>query len=159
MPLDVDALYRTHGGLVLRRCRRLLGDDAAAMDAMHDTFVELLRRQDQLDARAPAGLLYRTATFVCLHRLRSARRHPAVPDGELVARIAAVADGEAQRLSRSVLRRLFRDEPTSSAVLATLHLVDGLTLAEVAEASGLSVSGVRKRLRRLRDRLHELEAV
>lgn len=159
MALDVESLYRTHGGLALRRCRRLLGDEAEAVDAMHDTFVELLKRQDQLDERAPAGLVYRTATFVCLHRLRSARRRPATPDAELVARLADAAHAERRHLAWGTLQRLFRDEPTSSAVLATLHLLDGLTLAQVAEASGLSVSGVRKRLRRLRGRLQELEAV
>jgi len=39
-----------------------------------------------------------------------------------------------------------------------LHLHDGLTLEEVAREVGLSVSGVRKRLRRLEDRLRELQA-
>jgi RNA polymerase sigma-70 factor, ECF subfamily len=34
--------------------------------------------------------------------------------------------------------------------------VDGMTLAEVAEEVGLSVSGVRKRLRGLRAHLHDL---
>jgi RNA polymerase sigma-70 factor (ECF subfamily) len=34
--------------------------------------------------------------------------------------------------------------------MAVLHYVDGMTLAQVARACGLSVSGVRKRLRALR---------
>jgi DNA-directed RNA polymerase specialized sigma24 family protein len=40
-----------------------------------------------------------------------------------------------------------------------LHLHDGLTLDEVALHSGLSVSGVRKRLSKLRASLRELEAL
>ena len=39
-----------------------------------------------------------------------------------------------------------------------MHLCDGLTLEETAREAGLSVSGVRKRLQRLRERLAVLEA-
>ena len=38
-----------------------------------------------------------------------------------------------------------------------LHLHDGMTLEEVAKEVGLSVSGVRKALRKLHERLRELE--
>ena len=40
-----------------------------------------------------------------------------------------------------------------------MHLFDGLTLEETAREAGLSVSGVRKRLRGLKGRLAELEGV
>jgi RNA polymerase sigma-70 factor (ECF subfamily) len=41
--------------------------------------------------------------------------------------------------------------------MAVLYYVDGLTLEEVAEEVGMSVSGVRKRLRGLRGSLKDLE--
>ena len=72
MPIDTAQLCEAHGPMVLRRCRRLLRDDGKALDAMHDVFVEILRREQTLDQRAPAGLLLRTATNVCLNKLRSA---------------------------------------------------------------------------------------
>lgn len=40
--------------------------------------------------------------------------------------------------------------------MAILHYVDGMTLQEVADEVGMSVSGMRKRLRGLRARLHDL---
>jgi DNA-directed RNA polymerase specialized sigma24 family protein len=40
-----------------------------------------------------------------------------------------------------------------------LHLVDGMTLEQVAAEVGLSVSGVRNRLRRLKKHVKELENV
>jgi RNA polymerase sigma factor (sigma-70 family) len=58
-----------------------------------------------------------------------------------------------------VLNRLFGAEPESSQVIAVMHHVDGMTHEEVAAEVGLSVSGVRKRLRKLRRRLHELDSV
>ncbi|MEZ4449986.1 MAG: winged helix-turn-helix transcriptional regulator [Nannocystaceae bacterium] len=45
----------------------------------------------------------------------------------------------------------------STATIAVLHLHDGLTFEEVAEVVGLSVSGVRKRLRKLKATLADLE--
>lgn len=53
MSLNVEALYITHGPMVLRRCKRLLADEEAAVDAMQEVFVRALERADRLDAHAP----------------------------------------------------------------------------------------------------------
>lgn len=158
MSLDIEALYQRYGGMVLRRCRSMLVSEDDAVDAMHDTFVELLRRRERLTDDAPSSLLYRTATFVCLNRLRRRRRRPETPDASLIDRIAALDEPEERSLARGVLSALFGGAPASSRVITTLHLHDGLTLAETAEAVGMSVSGVRKRLRKLRAELEMLEA-
>jgi RNA polymerase sigma-70 factor (ECF subfamily) len=140
--------------MVLRRCRALLRDESKAVDAMHDVFVELLRRENRLDARAPAGLLLTTATHVCLNRLRSQRRRPEDPDNDLLARIASMgSSAENLSLARRVLDRIFGSEPGSTRLIAVLLYVDRLTLDEVAAEVGMSVSGVRKRLRTLKQRL------
>ena len=140
--------------MVLRRCRTLLRDESKAVDAMHDVFVELLRRENQLDARAPSGLLLTTATNVCLNRLRTDRRRPEDADDEVLSRIASLdSNVESLSLARRILDRLFGGEPASTRLIATLLYVDRLTLEEVAAEVGMSVSGIRKRLRTLRDRL------
>lgn len=162
MAIDVESLYREHGPMVLRRCRRLLKDEGKALDAMQDTFVEMLRHQDRLTQEAPAGLLLKTATNVCLNRLRSQRRHPehdTDPDTVLLSHISGLgsqegADSpETRSLGRRILNRLFQGTPESTQLIAVLHYVDRLTLEEVAAEVGLSVSGVRKRLRTLKERL------
>ncbi|MCA9689357.1 MAG: sigma-70 family RNA polymerase sigma factor [Myxococcales bacterium] len=160
MAINVEETYRTYGPMVLRRCRQLLRDDRLAEDAMHDVFVQLIRHQDRLEDRGRSSLLYRIATNVCLNRLRSQRRRPEDASSELLSRIvAADAEVESRTAARSMLDRLFGREPVSTASIAVLHLVDGLTLQEVAELVDLSVSGVRKRLRKLKAAVHELEEV
>ena len=154
MAVDIDNLYRTHGPMVLRRCRTLLRDESKAVDAMHDVFVELLRRESRLDARSPVGLLLTTATHVCLNRLRSERRRPEDHDDDLLVRIASLGSGaENLSLARRALDRIFGGEPASTRLIAVLLYVDRLTLEEVAAEVGMSVSGVRKRLRTLKQRL------
>jgi RNA polymerase sigma-70 factor (ECF subfamily) len=54
---------------------------------------------------------------------------------------------------RDLLDRLFRKEKQSTREIATLHFVDGMTLQEVADEVGLSLSGVRKRIRELKARI------
>lgn len=144
--------------MVLRRCRRLLGDEERALDAMHDTFVQVLQHRDRLHAEAPSSLLYRVATRVALNALRSQRRSRLVPPGEareaaLLDAIADLPDESEATGARALLSKLFAREPESSRVMAVLHYVDGLTLEETAAEVGLSVSGVRKRLRGLREKL------
>lgn len=145
--------------MVLRRCRQLLRDEDKARDAMHDVFVELLRREQRLRDTAPSSLLFRTATNVCLNRIRSDRRHPETRDQDLVERIACADDLEGVTAVRRTLTRLFAPEAPSTRMIAVLHLADGMTLDEVASEVGMSVSGVRKRLRRLRARLADLDGV
>jgi len=145
--------------MVLRRCRNLLGDEELARDAMQDTFVQILRRQDRLRDEAPSSLLYRTATNTCLNLIRSRKRRPEVKDGDLLMRIAALtSSAEASTGAKHLLARLFGGEKESTQTIAVLHLLDGLTLQEVADEVGLSVSGVRKRLRNLRANLQDMVA-
>jgi RNA polymerase sigma-70 factor (ECF subfamily) len=125
-------------------------------------FVALLRHEASLDDAAPAALLLRMATNTCLNRLRGRRRRPEDADDARLQRIADAGDGagEGRTIARDILARLFRaDDPlaASTGTLAVMHLVDGMTLEEVAREAGLSVSGVRKRLRGVRARLDALE--
>ncbi len=157
MPIDVEAMYRRYGPMVVRRCRRLLKDEDLAMDAAQDVFVRLVRKQDELADERPAGLLMRMATRVCLNVLRSRRSRPEDAESELLSEIAGRDDGEASLLARLGIARLFEHERPSTRVMAVLHYVDGLTLEQTAREVGLSVSGVRKRLRGLRVRARALE--
>lgn len=120
---------------------------------MQDVFVRLLQHEGKLEERGMTTLLYRIATQVSLNRLRRAKRKPESPEDELLLRIAHADDLEEAAFSRHLLGYLFGRETASTKLLATLHFVDGLTLDEVARETGMSASGVRKRLHGLKERL------
>ncbi len=156
--LDVEALYKKYGPMILRRCRSLLGDEEKALDAMQDTFVRVLRKKDALTGDAPSSLLYCIATNVCLNILRAERSRPrAAGDDELLASIAGRDDPEGMGQARHLIESIFEEERPSTRTIATLHYVDGFTLEETATRMGLSVSGVRKRLASLRARAAKKE--
>lgn len=124
---------------------------------MHDVFVQLLSRAEDLSDHAPSSLLFRIATNVCLNRIRARRRRPEDGDPDLLTEIATQSDPAARSAARAALDALFRHEPADTALIAVLHLHDRMTLQEVAAEVGMSVSGVRKRLDKLRTKLHALE--
>ena len=153
--LDVAALSQRYGPMVLRRCRQLLQADDEALDAAQDVFVRLIERRHRLDGRYPSSLLYTMATNVCLNLIRDRRRRPATAAND-ATQLEAIACAElpgGDSDARLLLDWLFTRHPVSSRTIAVLHYVDGLTLEQVAEQTGMSVSGVRKRLRKLRQTL------
>ena len=152
MAVDVEAFYRKYGPMVLRRCRSLLRDEEAALDAMQDVFVQVLRREQRLHDAAPSSLLYTIATNVCLNVIRKRKRRPETSTDMTLLQIAGSDDPERSALTEHFLDRLFSREKESTRAIAVYHYVDGYTLEETASLVGLSVSGVRKRLRMLRQR-------
>ena len=159
MPVNVEELYKKYGPMVLRRCRRLLIDEESALDAMQDTFVKVLRYKKTLKATYPSGLLYRIATNVCLNIIRKRKKVAELPSDEVLSAIASVDDVEDKVMQKDAINVIFKTEKTSTKVMAVLHYVDGMTLQEVATEVGLSVSGVRKRLRNLKKRVEKLKEV
>jgi RNA polymerase sigma-70 factor (ECF subfamily) len=155
--IDVAALSRRYGPMVLRRCRQLLRAEDEALDACQDVFVRLIERHRRLDARYPSSLLYTMATNVCLNRIRDRARRPESQDEERLVAIARAGSPAGGSDARLLLDWLFNRHPASSRTIAVLHYVDGLTLEQVAAEIGLSVSGVRKRLRKLRQTLTGLD--
>ena len=89
--------------------------------------------------------------------LEDRRRRPEDGDPDLLAEIAELTDPAARNAARAALDALFRHEPDDTALIAVLHLHDHMTLEEVAAEVGMSVSGVRKRLHKLRTKLHAME--
>lgn len=150
--LDVEALYRRFGPMVHRRCRALLRDPAEAADVAQEVFVRLLKQRERLTDSHPSSLLYRMATNLSLNRLRDRKRQPDLPGDRLLNQIATLHHLDAPVL----LDRLFGRQPESTRTMAVLHHVDGLTLEEVAFECGMSVSGVRRRLRLLREALRQM---
>lgn len=155
-----ETLYERFGPMVYRRCKSLLKDEEEAIDLMHDVFVELIRRYDLAALEHPSSLLYTIATTRSLNKLRSKKRKPEHNFDETLLHIADLDDDLVDRIDRgNLIERIFSKEAPSTRLIATLHFVDRMTLDEVAHHVGLSVSGVRKRLRLLKERAQGLKEV
>ena len=132
----VTELYRSYGPAIYSRCRRLLGEDAAAEDATQETFMRVHRHLDKApDAREALGWIYRIATNYCLNELRDRKLRPEprleLPEGAQRSLEPLLAD-------RDLCARLVARAPERLATVAWLHYVDGMDQEEVARVLGIS---------------------
>ncbi len=146
--------YCTYAPMVYRRCLSLLGNEPDALDAMQLVFVQILEKRPEMNN--PPAFLYRAGTNTCLNLIRSDRRYQQRLGNLKLLKIATYEE-PGLLTARSTLARLFGQASESTQFIAVMHFVDGLTLEQVADSVGLSVSGVRKRLRKLRTQLQTLE--
>lgn len=154
MKIDIAEWYSRYGPMVLRRCRCILHDEDAALDALQEVFVKIIEYEGTIDDCYPSSFLYRIATNLCLNIIRNRRK-----TSEIDSSIESIAD-DSNHVDRfvysSTLEEIFSNEKESTREIAVMHYLDGLTLEQVARETGMSVSGVRKRLRLLRKKAHSI---
>lgn len=148
---DFDSLYRKYGPMVLRRCRAILKNEERALDAMQDVFVRIIDSRCKI-REVCSSLFYVTATRVCLNKIRSEKLRSG-PDFELLSDVIADDFSEIQHEKIEaglILEEIFSRRDSKDALIASLHFVNGHSLEETAELTGMSLSGVRKRLSELK---------
>jgi RNA polymerase sigma-70 factor (ECF subfamily) len=139
----LSELYRTYGPVIYARCRRLLGDGAAAEDATQETFMRVHRHLHKADSREALGWIYRIATNYCLTAIRK-RKHRPVPHDEL----PELPGGDVEHVlaDRDLASRIVARAPEKLRAVAWLYYVDGLDQSEVARVLDISRRTVINRL-------------
>ena len=153
MAIDVAAWYEKYGPMVIRRCRKILGNGDDALDAVHDVFVNLLKAKPKLYDSFPSSLLYTMATNICLNRLRRRKRESPkelIDDDEGL--FSGIDDGFGQVEAKILLEAVLKEESEMNRSICFMYHSDGMTLREIGEAVGLSVAGVHKRLEAFKKR-------
>ena len=152
---QVADAYRRYGHLVLRRCKRILRNDAAAEEALQDVFVRLWRYGDSFaEADSKVSWLYRVAERCCFDQL--ARRRPETP---LQGDVPQEALSQTQALEdREVVMRFLERFDDRVKQVAVLHFIDEMSQDEIAKATGWSRQTISKKLAFLRERAACLRA-
>ncbi|MBN1271463.1 MAG: sigma-70 family RNA polymerase sigma factor [Candidatus Aminicenantes bacterium] len=149
MEIDIKEYYTRYGPMVFRRCRQLLKDEETALDAMQEVFVKLLIHKGRLKGTYPSSLLFRISTNICLNIIRDQRKQVSLDKDKVLNEIAHYENSEKRVIIHDMLQKIFHHEKESTREIAVMKYLDGMTLQEIADEVGLSLSGVRKRLRRL----------
>jgi RNA polymerase sigma-70 factor (ECF subfamily) len=150
---QIAQLYSEHGFGVLRRCRRLLGDDAEAKDMVQEVFVRALENPSAFQGRSAASTyLYGVATHLCLNRIRNRLARSEAWEAALAIGLKARAATEPSETlhCQQLVSLLLAEADETTAAIALYHWVDGLTQGEIAKLVGLSRVTVNQRLVRLR---------
>ncbi|MCB9758939.1 MAG: RNA polymerase sigma factor [Alphaproteobacteria bacterium] len=153
MGLDVEALYRKYGDMVLGRCRTLLRNEADAQETCQEIFLRVHRYRGRFRHEAsPSTYLFRVTTTTCLNKIRSRkRRREDLQDEPMPVPVedSVLANHEIRDLVSRVLAEA--DEKTQACVI--YHYVDGMTHQEVGDLMGLSAAAIRKRIGTFRRKL------
>lgn len=144
---DLNRLYRAHSSRLLRYLAGRTGSREEARDLVQETFSNLLRfrRGGCDDMRRPEAYLRRVA------RNLAARRPAAAAHLQIISETDAIAGPDPHRLleTRDMLRRveaaMQKLKPKTREIFMA-HRLDGMSYAEIAERTGLSVKGVEKQM-------------
>ncbi len=130
---------------------RLLGSDPDVTDVLHDVFVAAMTSLHTLrDEGALRGWLVGIAVHLAHRRIRRRKLQRLVrfvapqelPD--CVATTASEEVSDALRLTYRLLARL----PTDDRIAFTLRKIEGMSLSDIAEATGVSIATVKRRVAR-----------
>jgi RNA polymerase sigma-70 factor, ECF subfamily len=150
---DIRALYEQHSSSLLLYARSMLPDRAVAEDVLHEVFSVLLRGNTELPD-VPAAYLFRAVRNAALNARRNEAKHVAL-DAEEPWFQHRRSSPESALALQSALREL----PEEQREAVILRIWAGMTLEEVAAATGVplntAASRYRYALEKLRDRLKQ----
>jgi DNA-directed RNA polymerase specialized sigma24 family protein len=137
---DLERLYQRFGTMILRRARRILGDEQLAHDVCHDVFVQALRA-DPWAPPSPLGWFYVATTNACLNLLRGERRRRVALQHMPRAEVGPAPTEAAL---------LFRRVPPELQEISLYCAVEQLSQDEIAVLLGVSQKTISNRIRTLR---------
>jgi len=165
-----EDLVRANQARLVAVCRRILGNDEDALDAVQDTFLLAFRGLGAFDGRSRLSTwLYSIAVNSCRMKLRSRRRRPEFlvdwdEDDPGAARVEALSPGgdrdAADALDAATARAIVRAGidrlPAGHRAILVLRDLEELDTGEAARALGIRPETAKMRLFRARQALRTL---
>ena len=146
---DVTRLYDQHGPALLAYACTFVADRALAEDLLHQVFAKLLQGVTALPD-TPAAYLYRAVRNAALNTRRNGFREAALDEKNL----CFVHRGGDQEAALS-LQVALADLPEEQRETVTMRIWSGMTLDEIAAATGVSLNTVASRYRYALHKLRE----
>ena len=161
---DFAALYERCKGRALYLAAQIVQNDAQAEEAVHEGFLYMAEHYQRLKRDCPQGLdgyFFQCVESRALNQLRAQAREWGdeeslqgleSPRAQVEQQVIAAEQLERAIAAINALDAIYR-------VTLTLHYQSGMSVQEIAEATGVSVKTAQKRLERARAKvLQEVEA-
>jgi len=164
--VGLEELFRRYRLVAYRVAYRLLGNEADALDAVQDGFVNALRNLEKFRGQSTFKTwLLRVVSNASFDLGRKRRRQEACSGGQTVTADCPVpddlpaADAELERADlRKQLNEALAELPEAQRETFVLHADGGLTYREVADVLGISIGTVMSRVFYARQKLRALLA-
>ncbi len=161
--LDFDTVYETHVDFAWRAARRMGLGAADAEDVVQEAFVVVHRRLAEFEGRADIKTwVFKILLHLVRHHFRSHQRRPGDHAGDDAGSLRELATEQdpASALERSeavsVLDRLLRQLDEDKREVLVLAEIEQMTLAQIAEVTGVNPNTVASRLRAARQDFQKL---
>ena len=148
---------------------RKIGDFHHAEEITQDTFIQVYKKLRTLkDPKCFSGWLYVIANRLCLNWLqRRKSTMPSLEDTPMVEieessyqhYMSEQRETEAAEHRSEVVKKLLEKLPESERTVMTLHYLGEMTAKEISKYLGVSVSAIKGRLHRGRERLKASESL
>ena len=151
-------LMSEHEDRVFSVTYRVLGDRDKALDATQETFLTVFRKASQFKGDSQFGTwVYRIAVNTCYDMLRKQKRRKtdSLPEHHDPADPGALEEVESAGV-RPELQRALSDLPEEFRAAVVLSDIEGLSMADVADALDIPVGTVKSRVFRGRRALAEM---
>lgn len=150
-PGAMEALYDRYCAYVERVLTRVMGFDSELYDLVQDVFIEAFRSIDSMkDGQALQAWIGTLTVFTARQCIRKRRRRRVywVRDGEPHMEVpVSDAAPEAVEVLKMTYRAL-ESLRVEDRIVFSLRFIEGMDLAELAVTCGISISTVKRRLRR-----------
>lgn len=170
-PLTPEFVFREYAPRIYHLARRLLGNDADAEDVTQDVLLQVVRKLHTFrgDSALPTWLHRVTLNAALAHREKRANRQKHEnatgddatlegtndPPGTVKLPRSSPAAMALQGEQRELIDRAIKRLPEQFRDIYVLADVEGLQNPEIADMLGLSVSAVKSRLHRARQRMRD----
>jgi RNA polymerase sigma-70 factor (ECF subfamily) len=148
----VAQLFDHYNDAIFAYLYRLVGNRDVAEELAQESFLRAYNaRRRLMQAANQRAWLYRVATNAAFDHLRRGRRFAWLPWARADDLHAPQPDVAEAANQRDALEHAFQALPVDYRAPLLLHCYDGLSVAEVADALGISEGAVKMRLRRARE--------
>jgi len=146
-----DQLILRHQERVFAVAYHILGNADDAADVQQEAFVQAWTKLRGFRGEASFSTwLHRIAVNICLSKRRRSRPTCELDSDDVLAQHPGQSDCEQRLVNGVVVRQLLAQIPANQRAVLVLREVEGMSVGEVAEATGSSVEAVRKQLWRVR---------
>jgi RNA polymerase sigma-70 factor (ECF subfamily) len=146
---DVRVLYDKHGPALVAYACSFVTDAAAAEDVVHQVFLRLLSAPVQTPD-VPVAYVYRAVRNAALNARRNGQR-----DAPLDSNSSVFERRDGNREAALALQRALAELPEEQREAVVMRVWSGMTLEEVAAATGTPLNTVASRYRYALEKLRE----
>ncbi|MHA2610570.1 MAG: RNA polymerase sigma factor [bacterium JZ-2024 1] len=147
-------LYERYASKIYHLARAMMGNEAMAQDVVSEVFFRVYRYKDRFRPTVSfKAWIYRIAKTVIFTFSRKKPPLPLEPDW-IPSSSDPVHEVE-KEVSREIFWQEFHRLHPQEQYLLTLYAVEGLSYTEISRLMGMSVSALKSRFHRIRDKLRE----